>query len=112
MGIVALIILLIVGFFIVSALAGVVFSLFVPVLIWAIIGWLAGQIIRGQGYGAVNNILLGIGGGIVGSILFRLLNLGFVDNIWVIGNIVVGVVGALVLIWLVRTFSDNKSFGR
>lgn len=111
MGVIVFVLLAILVLFVASAALGLVFDLFVPVLIWALIGWLAGQLMRGRGYGVLGNVLLGVGGGIIGSIIFRLLNIG-VGNVWLIGNIIVGVVGAVVLIWVVRTFSGNKSFGR
>jgi uncharacterized membrane protein YeaQ/YmgE (transglycosylase-associated protein family) len=89
-----------------------VFALIIPVIIWALVGWLTGKVMRGRGYGALNNILLGVGGGVLGSILFRLLNLQGIGDIWLVGNLIVGVVGAVVLIYVVRLFSDNKAFGR
>ena len=38
-------------------------GLIVPVLIWALVGWLTGYLMRGRGYGALYNVLLGVGGG-------------------------------------------------
>ncbi|MDL1900710.1 GlsB/YeaQ/YmgE family stress response membrane protein [Anaerolineae bacterium CFX9] len=78
---------------------------------WGIIGWLAGQIMRGRGYGALYNILLGIGGGIVGGIIFRILPLSGLGDLWLIGSVLSGVVGAVALIYIVRLFSQNKQFG-
>jgi uncharacterized membrane protein YeaQ/YmgE (transglycosylase-associated protein family) len=89
-----------------------VFALIIPILVWALVGWLTGKLMRGRGYGALNNILLGVGGGVLGSLLFRLLNLQGIGDIWLVGNLIVGVVGAVVLIYVVRLFSDNKAFGR
>ena len=73
-------------------------------LIWWIIvgliaGWAAGKIMKGGGYGAVMDIVLGILGAIVGGWLFALLGIyafGF------IGSIVVAIVGAVFLIWISR----------
>ncbi len=97
---------------ILPATVGLIGAVVIPVLIWAVVGWLTGQFMRGRGYGTVNNVLLGIGGGVLGSILFRLLNLQGIGDIWLIGNIIVGVVGAVVLIYVVRAFSSNKAFGK
>ena len=55
---------------------------------------------KGAGYGAVTNVLLGLGGGIVGNILLNLLSIEVGDG-WV-ERIAVGVVGAIVLVWLGR----------
>ena len=40
------------------------------ILIGALAGWLAGKIMKGGGFGALKNILLGIVGGFVGGWLF------------------------------------------
>ena len=74
-------------------------GLIISLLIWAVIGWLAGQLMRGRGYGALGDILLGIGGGIVGSLIFQLLRIGVGG---LVGNIIVGVVGAVILILIGR----------
>lgn len=87
-------------------------GLIVPVLIWALVGWLTGYLMRGRGYGALNNVLLGVGGGILGSLIFRLFNLQGIGDLWLIGNVIVGVAGALILIYGVRLFSTNQEFGK
>lgn len=109
MGIIIWILIALVALFALSAVLGIVVDLFIPVLVWAVIGWLSGQLMRGRGFGVLGNILLGLGGGVIGSVLFGLLGVGAGG---LIGRIVAGVVGAVVLIFLVRTFSDNKEFGR
>ena len=87
-------------------------GLIVPVLIWALVGWFTGYLMRGRGYGALYNVLLGVGGGVLGSLIFRLFNLQGIGDLWLIGNVIVGVAGALVLIYGVRLFSSNKAFGK
>jgi len=65
-------------------------------------GWVAGTLIRGSGYGAVINIVLGIIGGVVGAKLFGAL--GLATNGWLIelGMAVVGAVILLALVGLLR----------
>src|SRR5690606_24937329 len=109
-----LIVLVLVGLvvlFAISTAFDILFGVLIPVLIWALIGWLAGKLMRGQGYGALGNIPLGLGGGIIGGILFSLIGAGATTE-GIIGRIGAGVVGSIVLIFLVRTFSANKDFGR
>jgi uncharacterized membrane protein YeaQ/YmgE (transglycosylase-associated protein family) len=54
---------------------------------------------KGRGYGVPMDIVLGIVGGVIGRFLFGLLGL----SAWnLIGSIIVSVVGAVILIWLVR----------
>lgn len=110
-GLVLLVIGAVVLLFLVSAATNLVFSLFIPVLIWGLIGFLAGRTLRGRGFGLLGNIGLGLVGGIVGSFLFRIFGLGFVGDIWLVGNIIVGVIGAVVLIGVVRLLG-NRNFAR
>ena len=67
------------------------------ILIGALVGFLTGHIMRGEGFGAIGNIILGIFGGIVGRFLFGFAGLG-PSNL--IGDIIAGVVGAIVLVCL------------
>jgi len=73
-------------------------------LIYAIVvgllaGWLAGQVMKGGGYGVLVDIILGILGGIVGRWVFGLLGLHAGG---MIGSIVVSFVGAVILVWITR----------
>jgi uncharacterized membrane protein YeaQ/YmgE (transglycosylase-associated protein family) len=65
-----------------------------------IAGWLAGQVMKGGGYGVLVDIVLGILGSIVGGWVFGLL------GIWpgggIIGSIIVAFVGAVLLVWISR----------
>jgi len=72
-------------------------------LIWWIIvgliaGWLAGKIMKGSGYGAPMDILLGMVGAIVGGWILRIL--GFYSSGGLISSILVATLGAVVLVWL------------
>ena len=69
------------------------------VIVGLIAGWLAGQVMKGGGYGVVVDIILGILGGVVGSWVFGLLDLHAGG---LIGRIVVSFVGALILVWIVH----------
>lgn len=108
---IVLLILVILGALLLFSLIGQIFELIIALVIWALIGWLAGKLMRGSGYGALTNILLGLGGGLIGGLLFRLIGLGGVGGIAIIGPIITGVVGAIVLIFIVRLLTNNKRFG-
>jgi uncharacterized membrane protein YeaQ/YmgE (transglycosylase-associated protein family) len=69
------------------------------VIVGLIAGWAAGKIMKGGGYGAVMDIVLGIVGAIVGGWLLGAL--GF-HSYGLIGTIVVAIIGAVFLIWLTR----------
>jgi uncharacterized membrane protein YeaQ/YmgE (transglycosylase-associated protein family) len=76
-------------------------SLIVIVIVGLIAGWLAGQIMRGRGYGIVADIIIGIIGAFIGNWLWVTLHLPTIGNGW-ISAIVISTVGALVLLFLLR----------
>jgi len=69
------------------------------VVVGLIAGWAAGQIMKGGGYGAVMDIILGIVGAVVGGWLMSLVGL---QAGGLIGTIIVAIIGAVVLIWITR----------
>jgi uncharacterized membrane protein YeaQ/YmgE (transglycosylase-associated protein family) len=69
------------------------------IIVGLIAGWLAGQVMKGGGYGILVDIILGILGGIVGGWVFGLLGLHAGG---LIGSIVVSFVGAVLLVWITR----------
>jgi uncharacterized membrane protein YeaQ/YmgE (transglycosylase-associated protein family) len=104
--------LIVVAWFVLGAIIAAtvtVIEFLLLILVWMFIGWVAGQLIRGKGYGPVYDGLLGLGGGIVGNILFSIIgiNLGGVPFV---GTIITGIVGALILVVIIRFFSENKDF--
>ena len=70
-------------------------GLLVSLLVGLIAGWLAGQVMKGGGYGVLVDILLGLVGGLVGGWLFGLL--GLWPGGGIIGSIIVSFVGAVIL---------------
>ncbi len=73
--------------------------LFAWILIGLIAGWLAGQIMKGSGYGIVGDIVIGIVGSFIGGFLFRLLGITAYGTL---GSIIMAVIGAIVLIAILR----------
>ncbi len=73
-------------------------------IIWLIIGgvagWLAGLIVRGGGYGIIGDIVVGI----IGSVLFGWLfgASGMAVGSGIIGSIVAATIGAVILILVLR----------
>jgi uncharacterized membrane protein YeaQ/YmgE (transglycosylase-associated protein family) len=76
-------------------------GLLIALLIGAIAGWLAGQIMKGGGYGLIGNIIIGIIGGFVGTWLWGALHLPPIANFWV-SAIVTATVGAVALLFILR----------
>ena len=68
-------------------------------LIGAVAGWLAGQIMKGGGFGLVVNIIVGIVGAVIGGFLAGMVGLSAQG---LIGSIILAVIGAVVLLGILR----------
>jgi uncharacterized membrane protein YeaQ/YmgE (transglycosylase-associated protein family) len=79
-------------------------------LAWLIVGlvagFLAGQVMKGGGYGIVGDIVMGIIGAFVGGFLASLLGLS--GSAGLLGSIVVAFIGACVLIAIVRALPGRS----
>jgi len=62
-------------------------------------GWLAGQIMKGRGFGLIGNLIVGVIGSVLGGYLFSLIGLGGFG--W-LGSLVTALVGAMILLYLMR----------
>jgi uncharacterized membrane protein YeaQ/YmgE (transglycosylase-associated protein family) len=62
---------------------------------------------KGSGYGARMDIILGIVGAIIGGFLMRLG--GFTGSGGMIYTIIIAVIGAVILTWVVRKVMGDKS---
>lgn len=74
-----------------------------------VIGFFAGliaSVLTGQRNSSLVNIILGILGAAVGSFLFRLLGISLYNNL--INSLIAAVVGALVIIFLVRAIFGRR----
>jgi uncharacterized membrane protein YeaQ/YmgE (transglycosylase-associated protein family) len=74
------------------------------ILAWIVVGliagWLAGQVMKGGGYGMVVDIILGLLGGVLGGWIFE--RLGVSTGGGMIGSIIVAFVGAVILVGITR----------
>ncbi|PHN02344.1 GlsB/YeaQ/YmgE family stress response membrane protein [Flavilitoribacter nigricans] len=73
-------------------------SLLIILAIGAIAGWIAGNLMRGGGFGLVWNIILGIVGSIVGSWLLG--QLGVAAGAGILGSLITSVIGAVVILFI------------
>ena len=67
-------------------------------IIGAVAGWLAGNIMKGRGFGVLGNIVVGIVGSFLGGMLFGALSL---KAFGLIGSLITATVGAVVLLYLI-----------
>jgi uncharacterized membrane protein YeaQ/YmgE (transglycosylase-associated protein family) len=70
------------------------------IVVGLIAGWLAGQVMKGGGYGVIVDIILGIVGGILGGWIFGMLGIWPAGGI--IGSLIVAFIGAVILVGLTR----------
>ena len=77
-------------------------SLIIWLVIGAIAGWLAGQIMRGGGFGLVGDIVVGIVGAVVGGWLLPRIGVFVLGGM--LGEILNAVIGACVVLFIARLF--------
>lgn len=84
-------------------------SLLVILLVGLAAGWLAGQIMRGAGFGLVGDLVIGVLGAFVGHWL--LPRLGIMLGTGLLAAIVDATIGALVLLLLLRLVAGQNRWG-
>ena len=75
-------------------------SLIVSLIIGAVAGWLASQLMRGVGFGLMGNIIVGV----VGAFVAGLLLPGFWPITGIAGAISHSAVGAIIVLFVVSVF--------
>ena len=85
-------------------------SLFVILLVGVIAGWLAGQIVRGTGFGILGDLIIGIIGAFIGDWL--LPRLGAHLGTGTLGAIFDATVGAIILLLIIRLVRGGSSWQR
>jgi uncharacterized membrane protein YeaQ/YmgE (transglycosylase-associated protein family) len=75
-------------------------TLLIIVLIGLVAGWLAGQIVKGSGFGVLNDILIGVIGAFIGNWL--LARTGIHLGAGLLADILRATIGAVVLLLIVR----------
>jgi len=74
-------------------------SIIITLIVGAIAGWLAGQIVRGFGFGLLWNIVIGIVGAFIG--VWLLTTLHVVPFAGFLGSIINATIGAVVLLVII-----------
>jgi uncharacterized membrane protein YeaQ/YmgE (transglycosylase-associated protein family) len=67
-------------------------------------GWLAGQIMKGSGFGLVGNLIVGVIGALLGGFLFSVVGIG---GGGLIGALITATVGAIVLLALLPLIKNK-----
>lgn len=79
------------------------------IILGLIAGWLAGQVMKGGGYGLIGDIVLGIVGAIVGGFLTGLILGRDMVSGFNIESIIVAFIGAIVLIAISRAITGGRA---
>jgi uncharacterized membrane protein YeaQ/YmgE (transglycosylase-associated protein family) len=75
-------------------------TLIIWIIVGGVAGWLAGQVVRGFGFGLVGNIIVGILGAIIAGWLFGAIGFSFFPGIF--NAILTAFIGAVILLLIVR----------
>lgn len=81
------------------ASGGFWYGLLITIVIGAIVGWLAGVIVKGGGSGLVMNVVIGILGALIGGWLLPMIGISW-GGVW--GAFFMALIGAIILILIVR----------
>jgi uncharacterized membrane protein YeaQ/YmgE (transglycosylase-associated protein family) len=84
-------------------------GLLVVLVVGIVAGWLAGQIMRGAGYGLIGDLIVGIVGAYVGDWL--LPRLGIFLGRGIVAAIIDATIGALVLLFILRLVFGPSRWG-
>src|SRR5712671_6270877 len=83
-------------------------SRLVILFVGLVAGWLAGKIVRGAGFGIIGDILVGIAGALVASLLFP--KLGIAIGSGLVREIIYSAIGAVILLLIVRLVRTGGRF--
>jgi uncharacterized membrane protein YeaQ/YmgE (transglycosylase-associated protein family) len=76
-------------------------SIIIIIVVGLVAGWLAGQIVKGGGFGLIGDIIVGVIGAFIGAWLWGLLKLPLIGPWW-LSDIIVATVGACILLLIIR----------
>jgi uncharacterized membrane protein YeaQ/YmgE (transglycosylase-associated protein family) len=80
------------------------------IVVGAIAGWLAGNLVKGRGFGCLGDVIVGIVGGLVGGFLAsQLFNMPDAVNGFNLTSIIVAFLGAVVVIVVIRLLRGGRS---
>jgi len=81
-------------------------SLVLVLVVGVVAGWLAGQLVRGTGYGLIGDLIIGIIGAYIGTWLLPQLNIHIGSGI--VGAIISATIGAVLLLIILRVFRKRR----
>ncbi|MGE5158471.1 MAG: GlsB/YeaQ/YmgE family stress response membrane protein [Gemmatimonas sp.] len=83
-------------------------SLLVILFVGLVAGWLAGKIVRGTGFGIIGDIVIGVIGALIASLVFP--RLGIHLGTGLVSEIVYSAIGAIILLIVMRLVRGGGRF--
>ena len=79
-------------------------------LVWFILigltaGWIAGQFLKGGGFGIFGDIVVGVIGAVIGGFMFSVIGLSAGGGL--LGNLTAATIGAVFLLLVIRQFRQT-----
>jgi len=84
-------------------------SLITIIIVGIIAGWLAGQVMRGGGFGLIGDLIVGVIGAFFGDWLFP--RLGIHLGVGTVAQIISAALGAIILLFIIRLVSGYRGWG-
>lgn len=83
-------------------------GLFTWLIVGVIVGWLAGMVIKGRGFGLIGNIVVGVIGALIGGWLAgALLNIHNPISGFNLTTFIVAFLGAVILLYVARLIKSR-----
>ena len=79
------------------------------IIIGIVAGFITGKIMKGSGFGVIMDMVIGLIGALIGGFISSRIGLGGVGDHGLIISIAIAVVGAVILTFLIRLVSGNRS---
>lgn len=84
-------------------------GLLILLFIGVVAGWLAGQIVQGDGLGLIGDMVIGVAGAFIGGLL--LPRLGIHLGAGIIASIINATIGAALLLFVIRLVQRRGGWG-
>ena len=78
------------------------------IIVGLIAGWVTGKLMKGTGYGALMDIVVGIVGAVIGGFIMQNV-FGASPQGGLIYTILVAILGAVILVWLIRLVTGKRT---
>jgi uncharacterized membrane protein YeaQ/YmgE (transglycosylase-associated protein family) len=75
-------------------------AIIIFIVVGVVAGWLAGQVVRGGGFGLIGDLVVGVIGALIAGWLFPRLGVNLGGGI--VGEIISSAIGAIILLVIVR----------